>query len=83
MDIKLQIIIKDKEIDITQDLMTFCREETNLKNLGLRLSEGKSLLACVQKQLLEHQVADHMRQAACCKDCGKRRTIKGHHKINY
>jgi len=63
--------------------MTLYRDRSSLKNLGLTLSEGKALVTSVQKKLLSCQTADYMREASCCKDCGKQRKIKGHHNIKY
>ena len=48
----------------------------NAANLGLSLAESKQLLARVQKELVESQLACHAEAQRSCDRCGHRRALK-------
>ncbi len=53
----------------------------NAATFGLTLAESKSLLANVQKELVESQLQCFVRKQRICTHCNTRRTIKDYHTV--
>jgi hypothetical protein len=49
--------------------------------LGLSLAEGKEISGGIQRVLAGAQVAEWQEAQRTCPDCGRRRSLKGHHPI--
>jgi hypothetical protein len=85
MKIKIQILIESESGNAVgvEDIVCLERGDLQPENLGLTLAEAKSLLASVQKSMVERQTEEFIHQEACCPLCGKRRLHKGHHPLTY
>jgi PHP family Zn ribbon phosphoesterase len=56
------------------------RDGHRLAEIGLTLAESKSLLAAVQKIVVEHQTAEYLECRRKCPHCGDAHAPKGSHK---
>lgn len=65
-----------------QEIACWERDEHRLADIGLSLEESKSLLAAVQKIVVEHQTAAYLESRRACPHCGRNRTGKGKHTVN-
>ena len=85
MKIKVQIVIEseDRNIEIVEDIALLERGLLQPTGLGLTLAEAKTILAGVQKTMVERQATEYLEQQACCPFCGKKRLHKGHHTLVY
>jgi hypothetical protein len=59
-----------------REVMTIESRELAMETLGLTLSEGKAMLACVQDALVAHQVQEHLSRCRVCPHCQRRYTSK-------
>ena len=51
------------------------------EDLGLSIAEGKTLMATIQRQVADAQVASWMERHRCCEVCGTRQRSKGSYPI--
>jgi hypothetical protein len=58
------------------------RDGHRLADIGLTLAESKSLLATVQKMVVEHQTAEYLESRRKCPHCGESRAQKGSHMVS-
>lgn len=85
MKIKLQIIIEsdDGATETVQEVSHLERGRLQPTELGLTLMEAKTLLAGVQRAMVEEQVAEYLTEQSACLECGRKRLHKGMHIIVY
>jgi hypothetical protein len=83
--IKIQVLIESETRNAVGVENIVCLERGDLQpeNLGLTLAEAKSILASVQKSMVERQTEEFIHQEACCPLCGKKRLHKGNHTLTY
>lgn len=81
--IELQVVLVDEAAgrrDV-HEIVQIDRGGLCPESLGLSLAEAKEITSSVQQVLAGVQVAEWQEaQRACC-DCGRRRSLKGHHAI--
>ncbi|MBA3804371.1 MAG: DUF4158 domain-containing protein [Acidobacteria bacterium] len=58
-------------------------KELEAAELGLTLVEAKSLLAGVQRTIVEEQITEYLAEQSACPECDKKRLHKGAHTIVY
>lgn len=85
MKIKVQIIVEQEgEAEpIVEEVACLCRGDLLLESLGLRLDEGKQLLAAIQETMVTQQAAAYVAQQQECPHCGRHRANKGKHELVY
>ncbi|MBU1342671.1 MAG: ISKra4 family transposase [Proteobacteria bacterium] len=78
MKMKVQIIIEYEtgEETFTHDVACLTRGDLLPETLGLTLAEGKDLLAKMQKEMIDHQVAEYIQQSQHCSNCGSKHSLK-------
>ena len=85
MKIKVQIVIEseDKNTETVEDIALLERGSLQPAGLGITLAEAKTILASMQKIMVERQTTEYLEQQACCPFCEKKRLHKGHHTLVY
>ena len=85
MKIKVQIIVEQEgEAEpIVEEVACLCRGDLLPESLGLRLAEGKQLLAAIQETMVTQQAAAYVAQQRECPHCGRHRGNKGKHELVY
>jgi hypothetical protein len=85
MKIRVQVLFESEAegTDSFENIVCLERGDLRPENLGLTLAEAKSILAGVQKSMVERQTEEFLHQEACCPHCEKRRLHKGHHTLTY
>jgi hypothetical protein len=73
MKAAIQITLETEVGQQVQEIASWERNEHRLEDIGLTLAESKSLLAAVQKILVEQQVAEYLEARRSCPHCGKPR----------
>ena len=75
--VKLEQVIAGKVVS-RKKVIALERPEKlqSLGDLGLRLEEGKAVVAAIQKLLVTQQCERHDETRTHCAECGKRRRIK-------
>lgn len=80
----LQIVITDESgVSRTEELMTLQKSGDAQNDIGLSLSESKSLLNTVQHAIVQQQADEYTHQHIQCPHCLASRRIKGRQKIQY
>ena len=91
MKISLKIVLDNSTQagadPVTTEIFSFERVQEGVKlapeNLGLTLTEAKSILAGIQKTLVGEQVDNALAQHRSCPECGKAYQRKGCHHIMF
>ena len=85
MKIKLQIVMEseDGSEQVIQEVTEIERGSLQPENLGLSLTEAKTLLQQVQQTLVEQQVAEYEQQQDSCQHCGGKLLHKDKRTIVY
>ncbi len=85
MKIKIQIVVSsdDDEEEVIQEVAEIERGSLQPENLGLRLTEAKTLLQQVQQNLVQQQVAEYEKQHESCEHCGGKLLNKDKRTIVY
>jgi hypothetical protein len=84
MKLTLQIVITDESgVSRTEELMTLQKSGDARNDIGLSLSESKSLLNTVQQSMVQQQADEYTHQHIQCPHCLAARRIKGRQKIQY
>lgn len=85
MKIKLQVVIEsdDGQTETIQEVAQIERGLLQSAELGLTLVEAKSLLAGVQRTIVEEQITEYLAEQSACPECDKKRLHKGAHTIVY
>ncbi|HEN3636249.1 TPA: ISKra4 family transposase [Yersinia enterocolitica] len=84
MKLTLQIVITDESgVSRTEELMTLQKSGDARNDIGLSLSESKSLLNTVQQSMVQQQADEYTHQHIQCPHCLASRRIKGRQKIQY
>jgi len=85
MKIKVQIVIEsgDRNTETVEDIALIERSSLQPAGLGITLAEAKTILAGMQKTMVERQTAEYLEQQAHCPHCGKKRLRKDDHTLVY
>jgi hypothetical protein len=83
--IKIQIVVSsdNEEEEVIQEVAEIERGSLQPENLGLRLTEAKTLLQQVQQNLVQQQVAEYEKQHDSCQHCGGKLLHKDKRTIVY
>jgi hypothetical protein len=81
MKAHIQITIETEIGQHVQQIACWERNEHRMEDIGLTLAESKSLLAAIQKMLVEQQIAEYLETQRGCPHCGKSRGQKGSHTV--
>lgn len=84
MKLTLQIVITDElGVSRTEERMTLQKSGDAQNDIGLSLSESKSLLNTVQQSMVQQQADEYTHQHIECPHCLAARRIKGRQKMQY
>src|SRR5262249_29420961 len=83
MKVRVQIVIGTgaDEPEDAQSIIELTRTELRPDTLGLTLEEAKTVLAGIQRTIVEQQTAEYLRTQSHCPHCGKRHHHKGQHTV--
>lgn len=73
MKVKIQVVIEsdNNEVQVVQEIMHIERDSLEPENLGLSLTEAKTLLHNTQSNLVKQQIAEFSFQQKSCLHCNK------------
>lgn len=74
--ILLQVAADEADFGAAEEVATFEKRTAGIEDLGLSLSEGKTLLAAAQRHVVERQAAAWLEQRRHCARCGRRLQAK-------
>ncbi|MGH9438794.1 MAG: ISKra4 family transposase, partial [Terriglobia bacterium] len=83
MKCKVQVVIETETGDQVQQVACLERDSARLEEIGLTLAEAKSLVAGIQKVLVEEQVGRYVEDHRICSHCGKALPHKGKHRVAF
>lgn len=86
MKIKVQVVIEyeDETTEtVVKEIGCLQRAAPSIETLGIRLDEGKAILANLQESVVAHQVAEHMKKHEYCGHCHQPHRRNGHQTITY
>jgi hypothetical protein len=78
----IEIRIEAEGVSHVQEIACLERNGHRLAEIGLTLAESKSLLAAVQKLVVEYQAAEYLESRRKCPCCGQAHAPKGSHKVS-
>jgi hypothetical protein len=84
MKIRIQVVIEHKdghETQIVEEVGCLQRGDLLPETLGMTLTEGKQLLANIQRCMVQQQVEAYIAQQQHCGDCGRQHRRKGRKSI--
>ena len=79
MKFKIQLTTQQEAGEEIQELVCLERETEGLEALGITLAEAKALLATLQRQVVEQQLADYLATRQRCPHCGQEFRHKDRH----
>jgi len=79
----LQITADDGGDGDALEAAVFVKRTERPEDLGLSIAEGKALMAAVQRQVVDAQVASWTERHRCCAACGARRRSKGSYPVTF
>ena len=79
----IQVVLVDEAGDQrdVHEIVRIDRERLCPEALGLSLEEAKAITGGIQQVLAGEQVAEWHADQRACPDCGRRRSLKGRHRI--
>lgn len=85
MKVKIKIIIEsdNNSVPIIQSLAQFERNSLQPENLGLSLTEAKTLLRNAQLNLVQQQITEYEEEQSLCLHCGSKLLHKEQRQITY
>ncbi len=83
VSIQLQITDDHGFTSASEEVAAFEKPTERPEDLGLLISEGKTLLAAVQRKTVSAQVTAWLDQHRGCDACGERRRVKGSYPIKF
>jgi hypothetical protein len=83
MKVRVQVVIETEagESGDVQDILEIERAELRPDTIGLTLDEAKTVLAGLQRTIVEQQKAEYLQRQSRCPHCGAKRYHKGEHTI--
>ena len=79
----IHLIAESEAGQRVQEIARLERNEPRLENIGLSLREAKQLLAAIQTNIVEQQVADYLETQRPCPRCGQVRGLNGSHPVTF
>ena len=64
--IQLHVVTEEGETQRTEELAVFEKNHDHLAEIGLTISEAKTLLAQLQQQIVAQQTAAFVQEHRCC-----------------
>lgn len=85
MKIRIQVVIEAENgnPDKIEEIVKLERGPLKTEELGLTLTEAKTLLHGMQQTVVNQQIEEYLAQFKTCPHCGARRYRKGQHSIIY
>lgn len=83
VSVLLQITDDDGATSPAEEVAVFEKATERPEDLGLSLTQGKSLLATVQRRVVQAQADTWAGRHRCCAECGVRRRIKGSYPVAF
>ena len=85
MKVRIQMVFdaEDGTPDVVEEIALLERGTLRLAELGLSLTEAKTLLHGMQQALVTEQVDQYLGQFKTCAHCNARRAMKGQHTVVY
>ena len=83
MQFKIQLTIINPEdgVETIEEIALLDKENTQIEDLGLSLSESKSILSSLQQKIVVNQTESFIEAHKSCPDCGKNFRKKGSYPI--
>jgi hypothetical protein len=81
MKARIQITVETEVGQKVQEIASWERHEHRLEDIGLTLAESKSLMAAIEKILVEQQISEYLETQRDCPLCGKARGQRGSHTV--
>jgi len=81
MKFKIQLITQGETGETIHELVCLERETEGLEAIGISLAEAKTLLANLQKQVVEQQIAAFLSNRQQCPNCTQAFRHKGQHPV--
>ncbi len=81
MKFKIQLTTQDETGEATHELVCLERTTEGLEVIGISLAEAKTLLANLQKQVVEQQIATFLSNRQQCPHCTQAFRHKGQHPV--
>lgn len=79
--IQLAIINPDNGVETIEEIALLNKPNTQIEDIGLTLSESKSILKSIQERIVVNQTDKYVETHKSCPDCGKKRRKKGKYPI--
>jgi hypothetical protein len=84
MQFTLQVVVENEQGEThTKDVITLEKHSNSLNNIGLSLSDSKTLLKNLQVIMVKDQAEYFTEAHIACPRCHHDRRVKGHHDIQY
>lgn len=77
----LEIAADDGTAGAATEVAMFDKQTERPEDLGLSIAEAKAMMAVVQQQVVDAQVASWTERQRCCEACGARRHSKGSYPV--
>lgn len=81
VSILLQITADDGTAGSAEEVAMFEKATERAEDVGISLSDGKALLAAVQRQVVQAQAEEWARRHRCCASCGTPRRCNGSYPV--
>jgi hypothetical protein len=81
MKFRIQLVTQTETGENIQELARLERETEGLEEIGINLTEAKSLLASLQKQVVEQQMAAYLAARNQCPHCAQAFRHKDQHPV--
>lgn len=84
MQFTLQVVIENGQGEThTKDVITLEKHSNSMNNIGLSLSDSKTLLKNLQGIMVKYQAEHFTETHIACPHCHHHRRVKGYHDIQY
>jgi hypothetical protein len=77
----IQLITQGEAGEAIKELASLERENERVEEIGITLLEAKTLLAALQKEVVEHQIAAYLDARQRCPQCTRAFRHKGEHSL--
>ncbi len=82
MKMNVQVVMESEEgLTLVEDAASVTRDALSAENLGLRLTDTKTLLHRLQERLVNQQIDEYLHEQRGCPHGGRPRLLKGHHTL--
>jgi len=81
--IQLKVTNPENGKEMIEDITILEKEYEKIEDIGLSLTESKSILHTLQKKIVDRQVETFLESKKCCESCNKKYRKKGSYPIIY